>query len=251
MMKKGIIATIILCCALGASADVRTNLYSFAVGERLTYGLYWGVIRVGTAHTSIDWFTDENGRHLLLGRAEAKTGSVVSRIFPVDNYIETIMDPETLLPLYYLQSINEGRKSRLDRYKFDHANGIAVWTGKDGTTNHVEIAADTRDLLSLSYSMRDAGFAVGEEEHFSVVVDDKVYDLQVTGEAIERIRVPGEGRQRSLKVEPVAKFGGVFERKGRMWLWFSTDDSHQCLRAEAKVPVAHVKAILLNEDHEE
>ena len=244
-----IILTASMLTAAGtASGDVRTNRYAFPIGERLTYGLYWGVIRVGTAETSIDWFTDEAGRHLLLGRAKAQTGPVVSRIFPVDNYLETIMDPETLLPLYYLQSINEGRKSRFDRYRFKHDEGVAVRTDRQGKTETVEIADDTRDLLSLTYAMRNRGFSVGQEEQFSVVVEEKVYDLFLTGEEIERVRVPGQGRQRSLRIQPVAKFGEIFQREGRMWLWFSLDPSHQCLRAEAKIPVAHVRAVLLDDE---
>jgi len=247
-MSKFLLVALMLAAIGTARADVRTNRYAFPVGERLTYGLYWGIIRVGTAEVSIDWFTDDGGRHLLLARATAQTGAVVSRIYPVDNYIESIIDPETLLPLYYLQQLNEGRRSRMDRYRFDHAQGTAVWTGKDGETNVVDIAADTRDILSLSYAVRDTGFGVGDEAEFSVVFDDKVYDLFLRGEEIERTRIPGQGRRRSLRVHPEAKFGEVYQRRGRLWMWFSLDDDRHCLRAEVKIPVAHVKAILLDDE---
>ena len=48
-----------------------------------------------------------------------------------------------------------------------------------------------------------------------------------------------------LEVEPEAKFGGIFNRKGKVKLWFSRDDRRLCAKMTGKVPLAKVKAVLI------
>jgi len=92
--------------------------------------------------------------------------------------------------------------------------------------------------------MRGVGYEPGRTENFRVVVDDKVYDLFLTGIRYEYRNVAGLGRVRCLKLEPKAKFGEIFVRKGRIMVWVSTRKPHVCVKMSAKVPLASVQAIL-------
>ena len=84
-----------------------TNDLWFPVGEKLVYRLYWGIIPVGTCEMCTQWIEVE-GKTLLSIKATAKTTYVVSKIYPVDDYIETRVNPATFLPVEYVQKLREG-----------------------------------------------------------------------------------------------------------------------------------------------
>lgn len=216
----------------------------FPVGETMEYKLYWGIIPVGRAELRTFWDT-KDGTNVVVIRATARTTAVVAAIYPVEDIIESTIDPDTFLPLKYTQHLREGRHERDDEVVFHHDRGEAVWkkAGREGTKT-IAIDKDTRDVLALTYMMRGAGFEVGQKQGFKVLVDDKLYQLDVEGVKREKRKVAGHGKIKCLEVEPKAAFGGIFVRKGKVRLWFSEDDRKVCVRMSAKVPLASIKAVL-------
>ena len=228
--------------AFAAGSD---GALSFPVGETIEYKLYWGVVPVGRADFQTFW-DSADGTNVIVIRATAKTTAVVKALYPVEDVIQSTVDPETLLPLKYSQKLREGRHKRDDEITFDHTAGVAVWNriGDKKDTKTIEIDKDTRDVLALTYKMRGSSFAVGSNETFKVLVDDKLYDLSVKGVKKEKRDVADYGDMDCLEVEPSAQFGGIFVRKGKVRLWFSEDARRLCVRMTGKVPLANVKAVL-------
>lgn len=219
-------------------------VFWFPVGEAFRYSLKWGVLPVGEAWMTTGW--DElEGRRVLAIRCGARTGRLVAKLFPIENYMETLVDPETFLPVRCHQRLREGRRRRDETTLFFHDEGRVEYTSHlTGETKTIAIGGDTRDLLTLFYVMRRRGMEVEETTAFQVLVDDDVYDLMLTGEALEDVSLSEYGQVRSLRVEPRAKFGAVFVRRGRMWIWMSDDDRRVCVRLSGRVPVASVHAVL-------
>jgi len=246
VMKKLFLGVVIICGLMPVCSGTTNELW-FPVGEQLSYRMYWGVIPVGSCDMATKW-VEQGGRNLLSITAVAKTTYVVSKIYPVDDFIESIVDPETFLPVRYTQIMHEGRRVRNDIVNFSHSNNVAYWqSAKQNVTNavkEIEIGPDTRDVLSLAYFMRSKGLDVGQTEKFRVLVDDKIYDLSITGLKYEEMKVEDFGTVKCLVVEPKAKFGEIFVRKGRVILWFSEDGRHICTRMEGKLTFANLKAIL-------
>ncbi len=229
------------------NSSSRTNGLWFPVGEKLSYGLYWGIIPVGTAEFWSEWGEHE-GEEVVILRATAKTGHIVAKLYPVKDNIEVIVDPDDFKPVRYTQKLHEGGKKRHDTIEFDYENEEAHWvSGIDEKKEYtLEIDKDTRDVLSLVYYMRKKGMDPSEKRKFRVAVDEKVYDLTAEAEGREEIRVAKYGQVKCLKVQPTAKFGEIFVRKGRVRLWFSDDSTRLCVKMAAKVPLASVKALLLD-----
>jgi len=224
-----------------------TNGLWFPVGEELDYSLYWGVLTVGETHIKTAWI-EEGGRKLLAIRFSAKSSMIVSAIFPVDDLMESVVDPETFLPVRFTQRIREGDKKRDDILIFDYNAGKARWQVDDpaSTNSAAEIAIeqDTRDILCFMYYMRSKGFAAGTTNTFQVLVDDKVYKLTVAGLKVQDVYLSHFGDVRCIELEPKAQFGEVFVRKGSVNMWVSDDERRLCAKALAIVPVANVKMVL-------
>lgn len=235
----------VLFLVLVRSSPAATNELWFPVGEKLIYKLYWGIIPVGRAEFSVEWI-EEDGRKLLSLKGNAKTTSIIAKLYPVDDFIESVVDPATFLPIRYVQRLEEGRHLRHDKIIFDHKNSKARWESElDGSSKELEIDSQSRDILCFVYYMRSKGFASGKKEKFRVLADEKVYDLELIGLGHQELKVRGFGKVKCLKMEPKAKFGEIFVRGGRVRLWFSTDTRRLCVKMTGKVPLASIKAFLI------
>lgn len=216
----------------------------FPVGEKIRYRVYWGRIPVGTSVATTEW-VERYGRTLLSIQLRTRSNRVLDRIYPVDDFIESIIDPHTFLPLRFEINLSEGRYRKHEITKFDYENQIAYWRSETrDRENTFPLEPDTRDLVSFAYYMRRIGFTPGSRQHFRVMTDEKIYDLWLEARNYTRVRLPNYGRVNSIEVEPEAAFEGLFVRRGRMTFWVSGDERRVLTRMSASIPVASIRMVL-------
>ena len=221
--------------------------YWFPVGEEARYEVEWGFFTVGEGSAKIDWFENEDGRTLLEIVVRAKSNGIVELLYPVEEFLRTTVDPYTFLPLTYEKINREGRHEHNEITTFDHVGCMAHYRSriKDKQKDY-EIKSDMRDLLTTMYWVRhDPLEKRGETRHFDLMTDDKVYEMLLTAEKEETVKVGRYGKVKCLKVEPEGKFEGMFLRKGRMWTWLTLDERYTMAKIEASVPVADVRIVLV------
>jgi hypothetical protein len=77
------------------------------------------------------------------------------------------------------------------------------------------------------------------------MTDEKLYDLFLTTRAVEPVKLPHyEQKIPSLKIEPRAKFDGLFVRKGKATVWISRDPRHLLTLARLSTPFGRVSITL-------
>lgn len=253
-MRSRIICLLIAIGLLALPAQAQTSAphpgpvflpgFHWPVGEELTYRLYWGYLPVGTATVRTEWTTEE-GRRLLAIRIRTKSNQVIAKVYPVDDTVESLVEPETFLPVRFTKNLSEGTHRRYETTVFDRTNRTARWTAKlSGRTKTFPIPADIRDIPSLMYYLRSHEFVPGTRPVFKVMADEKVYDVGVKVDSRETLDLPRYKNVRCIKTEPDAAFEGIFVRKGRLWIWISDDKRCLATRIEASIPVANVRAVL-------
>ncbi len=216
----------------------------FPIGERLNYRIYWGIIPVGSAEAVTERI-EEDGQPWIAIRIRAQSNNVVRRLYPVNLFIETLLDPDTLMPARFTKISREGRHRSNDVTHFDYGMGVARQHNRKHD-RHSEFAIEpaTRDLLSFMYFMRGMAFPAGSRTEHRVMADEKVYDLVVQSVREERVETAGGKRERGLLLEPDASFDGLFVHKGRMQLWITSASPMLILRAEVEIPLARVHMVL-------
>lgn len=220
-----------------------SNLW-FEVGERLTYDIYWGFFHVGETVVTTTWVKHDDGRTLLQILFKTRTNRVVEQLYPVEDVQETLIDPETFLPVYNLIRSRQGKRTQHEITRFDHQGKKAYWESlKKNKTKVVDIESDTRDIISSMYFIRSKKFQVGDVIEMKVFTDEKLYDLFVKIPKKERVELANYGKVGSLRFDPEAAFNGLFVRKGKMFIWVSDDARRLCTQISAEVPVAkiHIK----------
>ena len=238
-----------LLTGLNAWGNPDTNYLAgcaWPVGEKLSYKLYWGMIPVGSAVVVTEW-TEFEGQRLLAIRLRTVSNKVIEKIYPVNDTIESLIDPATFLPVQFTKNMSEGSQRRHEITRFDRTNLIARWESLTKKETRVfKIEADTRDIPSFMYFMRARRFEPGKRDHFKVMADEKIYDLWINSLKKESVDLPAYNRVDCIKIEPEAAFDGLFVRKGRMWAWISNDPRRLASQAEVSIPVANVHAVLLS-----
>lgn len=229
----------------------RTNLignlgydFGFTVGEELYYKIYWGWIPVGKSRIITRW-VEKDGKNYLAFRYRTRSNSVINKIYRVDDSIESIVDPDTFLPIIFTKNLNEGRHRYYEQTTFDFEKKAAHWRSFNKQREKTyDIEDDSRDLLCFLFYMRNLKIEPEKLKKVKVMADEKLYDLEIQAHKVEKVGTKGFGDVSGLKVEPKAKFQGLFVRKGKMMIWLSDDERAVAVRVEVQIPLAKVKVLL-------
>ena len=222
---------VLACLILGAmsgavSLAVAGNLSSvrpFQVGEQLTYEISWLNITAGTAVMAVMAAGTEGDQPLVKLITTAQSRPAITRFFPVDNRVESILDLATLLPEHLTFRRREGKKKEDIEYTFHQKEG-AVTVVKGGTTETLQMPPGTQDVIScLYYARRALSLRPGSSLTMNVHHDKKNHKLDVRVEEIETVS-GSWGEVETARVLVVMPFQGLFLNQGNIRVWFTNDD---------------------------
>jgi hypothetical protein len=221
--------------------------FPWIMGEKLEYKIYWGVFPVADTVGTATW-AEWKGKKYVKLQFRTRSGPKLRKLYPVDDTIFSLVDPETMLPEYFMMDMNEGRHDKQEQTFFDHGAGTATMVKlhkEDKPSVTYKIDPDSRDIISLMFFMRSKTFEANTDYETRVMSDEKLYDLKMHAKNFEEITLKKYGSVKALKVEPEAAFDGVFVRKGKMTLWFSDGSRKLCLKMVADTPFANIKMMLI------
>jgi Protein of unknown function (DUF3108) len=213
-------------------------------GEQLTYDISWLYITAGTAVMAIsNAGTDGGGLVKLLTTAQSRPA--ITKFFPVDNRVESIMDPATLLPVQLVFRRREGKKKEDIEYTFHQKKGT-VTAVKGGAPETLAIPPGTQDVIScLYYARSELSLQPGSSLTMNVFHDKKNRKVEVRVEEIETLSGPW-GEVETARVLVIMPFQGLFLNQGNIRVWFTTDDRRIPVRMKAKIIIGSIVADLVS-----
>jgi hypothetical protein len=225
------------------AADPSSAPVHFKVGERLTYGLSWGVIAAGTAVLEVTERQSLSGRSVVKLIHTARSNEFVSVFYPVNNRVESLMDEEAAYPHQLLFKRREGKRKNDIEVLFDQAAHKATVT-KDGNTETMEVPPDVQDTLSVIYFFRTLrAVDVGASTIIHVNHDRKNYRLELRVEGMERLKGP-LGEFDTVRILAIMPFRGLFLNEGNIRIWVTNDAARVPVLMKAKVVIGSVTATL-------
>lgn len=244
-MMKGLLSRIsifvILCSAvLLFCGGVSAAELPFPLNERLDYHISWNGILVAWSEATTG-MVETNGTNYVSVKVETHTYPFFDVFYKVDDLHECLLDPETFLPVRFIQTMQEGWAHYKEVTTFDYANGTARFENLEtGTSTNIAINAKTRDYLSFMYFMRGQKLEPETTTTWPVLADNRVYTVTVHAEDIKKIGLPNYPDVPSLRIEPEAAFNGLFVRNGKASLWVSRDSRRIMTYMKARVPFGRV-----------
>ncbi len=213
-------------------------------GERLVYDVTWLGLKAGEATLEVQGVVnvDEHQAYHLI--TTAHSAPFISKIFRVDDRTESFLETRPMRALRFDKNLREGRYRHSSQTVFDHEKGVAIF-------RYLDFSRVPKDITRLDeaerygkYVNQDFPLTPGALDELSVLYYVRTLPLQVSSTATARVfasrknwdlevKVLGRetletalGRRETLKVEPLLKFEGIFQRKGRMIVWL-TDDAER------------------------
>lgn len=240
---------VLTCLTLGAinsavSGDL-SSARSFQVGEQLTYEISWLNITAGTAVMSVIGAGTDGDRPLAKLVTTAQSRPAITRFFPVENRVESLLDPATLLPEHLVFKRREGKKKEDIEYLFHQKEGT-VTVLKGGTAETLGMPSGTHDVISCLYYARSTlSFQPGSSLALNIYHDKKNRKVDVLVEEIERVSGPW-GEVEAARVLVIMPFQGLFLNQGNIRVWFTNDDRRIPVRMKAKVIIGSIVADLVS-----
>ena len=228
-----------------APPDDLSSAKSFHVGEQLTYEISWLNITAGTAVMAVSAAGTQGERPLAKLITTAQSRPIITKFFPVDNRVESIVDAATLVPEHLIFRRREGKKKEDFEYTFHQKEG-RVTVVKGGTTETLEMPTGTQDVISCLYYARSTlSFQPGSSLTMNVHHDKKNRKLDVLVEGIETVSGPW-GDVETARVLVIMPFQGLFLNQGNIRVWFTNDDRRIPIRMKAKVIIGSIVADLVS-----
>ena len=194
-------------------------------GERLTYDLCWGPITAGTATLEVRPTKDGKTEFYSL----AHDNGVLKKLYPVADTIYTRVRNKGLMTEVFRKTLHEGSFHNKSVIRFDR-KGEKAWLSDTvfldpPEKRQVKRSADTSVAIAVSGKKR--------------------YELKVLVHGKEEIKT-AIGKVNTVKVEPVLDGDGIFNSKGRIFIWLTDDDKRIPVLMQCEIALGSIKAKLVS-----
>lgn len=184
-------------------------------------------------------------------RAEARTASVFSLFYRMNDVGESFMDTTGLFSHKFTLKLDESLQQRelLELYD-QRKNTVFYWSkldhkkkGKKNDQFEIPVKPFTQDGLSAFFYVRTLPLEVGKEYEFPVVTNGKMRDVKLTvlRKEVLKTRI---GEIPALVIKPEVSLDGVLKTYGDSFLWVSDDAQRRILKVDAKIKIGSVIAYL-------
>lgn len=199
----------------------------FLPGEWLKYDVSWSErLRAGTAYMEVREETLPGGKQVLAFILTGRTRGLMGKLFPVQDRVRSIFDPEEMWSLSFHMSESFGGKKRNRSMVFDREQNAVTGRLNNDPPETMSVPAGAQDgLASLYYLRTKNDFAIGNVFTIDVHSGGKNWSVEVHTLGRERVRTPA-GQFDTIKVKTRPLYEGVFRNKGEIFLWL-TDDSRK------------------------
>jgi hypothetical protein len=232
----------LLLALAGAHAQMPVSAFR---GERLRYEVSWAGMVVG--HASIECLptTDPD---LMVVRTTALANKTIQSIYPVLDTIQSVLDPQTGLPVQFRKIQREGSYKADVRIDFRRAQSLASVSGsvkgRAMLDTAIALSGGEYDLLSAFQRVRASNLEPGKSMFLSMI-DNRKRFASVEVRCLRReILDLDTGKVRTLLIEPKVHGDALFSSKGRLLVWLTDDPWHVPVYMESKIKLGTIHAKL-------
>lgn len=190
---------------------------AFKVGERLEYNIRYGPIVAGNSRLAIPEMVLYNGHPSYRIVSEAWSNSFFSRLYKVEDRVESITDARGIFSWHFEKRLREGSYKQDIEIRYDQENHL---TFVEGDT--FEVTPFVLDVLASMYYVRTQELAPGDTLLIDHQDNRKLYPLKIVVHAREKVKIKA-GKFECLVVEPFLREPGLFKQRGSLVIHMTDD----------------------------
>jgi Protein of unknown function (DUF3108) len=199
----------------------------FGVGERMSYEVRFGPMKVGSGSMEVIGIETVRGRQAWHTEFRVKGGTF---FYKVNDLMRSWIDTETLSSLRYVQDFEEGGKDRERRVEIYPDSGFYVEEGKERKPT----VSQPLDDGSFLYFVRTIPLQTGQTYVFDRYYRPERNPVRIRVVRRERISVPA-GTYDAVVIQPIIKAKGIFSEGGHAEIWLSDDSSRVMLQMKSQL----------------
>lgn len=231
-MKRTILSILAIIIVIQVSA------LAFRDGEKLVFGVRYGLVTPAEATITANSSTYQ-GVPVWYLKIEAHTHNFFDAVFKIRDRVESWWRQDSLLPLKFSKVLQEGKYNQNRFQTFDHQAKTSEYSkysfkNKAYKTENTSIPANTQDVLSAFFYVRNQNLVPGQKVILNITTDGKSVNTETIVHRRESINTIF-GYTPCLVIEPKLKSEGVFKQAGKITIWV-TDDAY-------KIPVKMESAV--------
>jgi hypothetical protein len=239
-IKTGLQKSTVKTTTSETSADLPLRDVPFKIGEQLTYQVYLAATPQPAG--TITFTLKARGRYFnrdgLLFSVTAQTTGAGARVYPVNDQINSYVDPTTLLPFRTELTLSEGKYHSTRSYNLDQNRGAAVADSKE----RIEIPVGTHDLISAVYALRTFDLWPKKRNAISIMATTQPRTLFVESQRRETIEL---GSQKISAILVTLTTDDPQSDRMQIRMWIGDDARHLPLRIAAVTRLGAVRADLV------
>lgn len=216
----------------------------FRVGEVVEHEVSYLGATAGVIQFKVRPHAVVNGRKSYNFFIDLKSNSFFSRVYAVDDQVQTYVDFETLVPHVFKMNIRDSGQVKEAQSYFDNVNLKAdYWehrftekNGHEEKKTNWSILPYSQNPFSAVFYMRVFKWVVGKEYVFRVADDEK--NVTFKAKALEKTVLNTEaGKFNAIKLKAEVHSRGNLAKATDFYMWISDDDRKYILRIEVKLPI--------------
>lgn len=261
-----LLASVFLVSSQATAGEASNVLRLYREGERLVYDVTWFGIRAGEGTLESRGIVSLNGQRAYHLVTTAQSAAVISKFYRVDDRNESYLAMDPMRALLFEKHLREGRYRHSSRTVFDHAKGVATFRYLDFThvpkeitrleeaerygkyvNQEFSLTPGALDELSVLYFVRTLPLLANTTVTANVFASRKNWELEVKvlgRETLETVL----GRRETFRVEPLLKFEGIFQRKGRMVVWITDDAERVPVQMKSEIVIGSFVSTLIRRE---
>lgn len=216
----------------------------FRIGEKVVLSVRYFKAQAGELTLEVKPLVEVNGRKAYRWFTGLKTTGMFSRFYTIDDWAETLVDFETLVPSVFELQVKESAQLKNGKGYFDTNTLKAVYVEKKYTEKkgHQEkhqkwdLVPYAQNVFSAAFYMRVFTYEVGKEYKFTVSDDEK--NMTFKGKALRKEKIETEaGIFDAIVVKPEFEVDGVFKPVGDIFFWLTDDDRKLIVHIESEIKI--------------
>lgn len=223
----------------------------FRVGEKIVLDLDYLKMNAGQLIFEVLPFVEVNGRISYTFKVSIKSSSIFAYIYKMNNFAETYVDYETMLPSSHSVHIKESKQIKEARSFFNWKDLSASYWEKritdDGEENKKKswkLKPYSQNLISTLYYLRAFQLEPGKSINYRVADAGKQHMVQI--DVLKREVIKNDvGTFNTVKVKVQYKTDGTFSQAGDIYFWITDDDRKLMVKLVSKIKIGSIHGDLV------
>ena len=230
--------------------DKKLLPYAYSGPEKFRFDIsYTGGIKIGELYLELQKAEQDKDIFIIRSRATTMNG-FFERIYPIEDlHVTQVSGPEKL-PFHYELWQEEGYDYKAHRVtRYDQKNLKIYYRHNEYPVTTFTISDTVQNEFSAFFASRLMDFLPGNTFIVPTFADKKRVEVVVMVKDRETLEETLFGQVRTIQVEPIMTFRGLYDKRGDTVIWYTDDQCRVPVLINSKIVIGSLTATLVGYDN--